>query len=348
MRAVTFQAARHLTIEIVDDPRIVESSDVIVQVERAAICGSDLHVYHGRDQGLDAGCVMGHEFVGRVVETGREVATLTEGRSVFCPFTTSCGRCFYCRAGLTSRCAAGQLFGWVQGGSGLHGGQAELVRVPLADSTLLPIPDGVTPDEALLLGDVFSTGYFCAERAGVEPHGVYVVVGCGPVGLCAILGVREHGADNIFAIDRVPERLSLAEAFGARTIDMRTQEPQVVVGQATEGRGADAVLEGVGSPAAHRLAVDLVRPGGTVSVVGVHNESGFSFTPAEAYDKNLTYRVGRCPARRLMEQLIPIVQRREYDLAALISHRLRLEQAVEAYRMFDEKLDGCTKVVLTL
>jgi threonine dehydrogenase-like Zn-dependent dehydrogenase len=194
---------------------------------------------------------------------------------------------------------------------------------------------------------VLSTGYFCAERAGIEPGGVYVVLGCGPVGLCAIVGVREHGADNVFAVDRVPERLSRAAAFGARTIDLRTEDPRAVVGEATEGRGADAVLEGVGSPSAHRLAADLVRPGGTISVVGVHHESGFSFTPAEAYDKNLTYRVGRCPARRLMEQLISLVQRGEYDLASLISHRMELSEGVEAYRMFDEKLDGCVKVALT-
>jgi threonine dehydrogenase-like Zn-dependent dehydrogenase len=347
VKALTFQAPRRLAVEEVEDPRIVEPTDVIVRVERAAICGSDLHVYHGREQGLDAGCVMGHEFVGRVVAAGRDVVGLDPGRSVYCPFTTSCGRCFYCREGLTSRCVAGQLFGWVQGGSGLHGGQAELVRVPLADATLLPIPEGVSADEALLLGDVLSTGYFCAEQAGVEPDGVYVVLGCGPVGLCAILGAREHGARNVFAVDRVAERLSLAVAFGAATIDSSVQDPREVLDEATEGRGADAVLEAVGSPSAHRLAFDLVRPGGTVAVVGVHNEPGFGFTPAEAYDKNLTYRVGRCPARRLMEQLIPLVQRREYDLTSLISHRLDLSRGVEAYRIFDEKLDGCVKVVLT-
>lgn len=347
MKALTFQAPRRLAVEQVDDPGIVEPTDVIVEVERAAICGSDLHVYHGREEGLDAGCVMGHEFVGRVVAAGRAVTLLAVGQAVFSPFTTSCGQCYYCRAGLTSRCSSGQLFGWVQEGAGLHGGQAQLVRVPLADSTLLPVPDGVAPDEALLLGDVFSTGYFCAEQAEVGPAGVYVVLGCGPVGLCAILGARERGAREVFAVDRVPERLSLAEAFGARAIDLRSDDAGAVVEQATGGLGADAVLEGVGSPAAHRLAVDLVRPGGTVSVVGVHNESGFSFTPAEAYDKNLTYRVGRCPARRLMEQLVPVVQRREYDLASLISHRMRLDQGVEAYRIFDGKLDGCIKVVLT-
>jgi threonine dehydrogenase-like Zn-dependent dehydrogenase len=344
--AVTFQGPQDLRCERVPDPRIEDSGDALVRVELTAVCGSDLHVWHGRERGLDAGTVMGHEFIGRVVDVGSAVSRVARDVRVLSPFTTSCGSCFYCRSGLTSRCESGRLFGWVEDGAGLHGGQAELVRVPLADSTLLPIPEGVGPEEALLLGDVLSTGYFCARQAGVTHEGVYVVVGCGPVGLSAIVGARELGAERVFAIDSIPERLERARDFGAEPIDFTARDAVEVLREATGGRGADAVLEVVGSPDAHRAAIDLVRPGGTISVVGVHNEDSFVFSPAEAYDKNLTYRVGRCPARHIAEELIPLAQSGRYDLASIFSHRMPLERGPEAYRMFDAKEDGCTKVVL--
>lgn len=346
MKAITFQGPRDLAVENVDDPVLQEASDVIVEVELSAVCGSDLHVYHARETGLDRGTVMGHEFVGRVLETGGEVRDLKAGQSVLSPFTTSCGACYYCRAGLTARCTRGGLFGWVEGGVGLHGAQAERVRVPLAESTLLPIPDGVSPEEGLLLGDVFSTGYFCALRGDVTGGGVCVVIGCGPVGLSAILGAHDLGAERVFAVDSVTERLEIARTLGATPIDYTTTDPASIVAAATEGRGADTVLELVGNAAAHRTAIDLVRPGGTVSVVGVHNEEHFSFTPTEAYDKNLTYRVGRCPARQMAQRLLPTVLEKRFDLTPLISHRFPLDQGVTAYEWFDEKRDGCIKAVL--
>jgi threonine dehydrogenase-like Zn-dependent dehydrogenase len=220
------------------------------------------------------------------------------------------------------------------------------VRVPLADTTLFPIPDGVADDAALLTGDILSTGYFCAQMAGVGPRGVYAVVGCGPVGLMAIVGAREQGAQNLFALDRVPERLVMAQSFGATAVNVDTEDAVAVLGEATEGRGADAVLEVVGSPSAGKLAYDLVRPGGTIAVVGVHYE-GFSFSPANAYDKNLTYRVGRCPARHLIPRMMPLLQAGKYDVTSILSHRWPLDRGVEGYTLFDEKRDGCTKVVLT-
>ncbi len=346
MRALTFHGAGDIHYESVDDPDIRSGTDAIVRVELAAICGSDLHVYHEREKGLDHGTVMGHEFVGEVVETGSGVRNIVIGARVLSPFTTSCGNCFYCRAGLTARCSKGQLFGWVKQGRGLHGAQAQYVRVPLADGTLLPVPEEVSPEDALLLGDVLCTGYYCASRAGVAPEGTYVVLGCGPVGLAAIVGALEFGARTVLAVDGVPERLALAARFGATPVDLHTGDPGATVDQATDGRGADAVLEVVGSAEAHRLAFDLVRPGGTVSVVGVHHEQSFAFSPTEAYDKNLTYRVGRCPVRHLLAKVIPIVQRKAHDFSAIISHRLRLQDGAEGYRIFDEKRDGCTKVVL--
>jgi len=346
MKALTYHGDKTVRLEQVPDPAILEPGDAIVRVEVCAVCGSDLHVYHGRERGLDRGCVMGHEFVGEIVALGSAPGGLSEGDRVLSPFTTNCGDCYFCRIGLTSRCVSGELFGWVQEGRGLQGGQAEYVRVPLAGSTLVSILDGVDDNAALLLGDVFSTGWFCAEQAALQPGSVCAVVGCGPVGLCAVIAAGEMKAGRIFALDRVPERLALAERFGALAINIEQDDPVAVVREATAGRGADAVLEIVGSAAAHRVAMDLVRPGGTLSVVGVHSEDAFSFSPAEAYDKNLTYRVGRCPARRLASELLPLVQRRNFDFAAILSHRLALDDGVEAYRIFDEKLDGCIKISL--
>jgi 2-desacetyl-2-hydroxyethyl bacteriochlorophyllide A dehydrogenase len=346
VRALIFRDAHSVAVETVEDPRLSAPTDALVRVDLAAVCGSDLHVYHGREPDIDRGTVMGHEFVGEIVECGDQVRGVQPGDRVLSPFTTNCGRCFYCLEGLTARCERGQLFGWLQEGEGLHGAQAEYVRVPLAESTLLSIPEGVSDDEALLLGDVASTGYYCASRADIRPEGVYVVLGCGPVGLMAVVAAIELGAATVFAVDSVPERLTLARGFGAQTIDLAAGDPAQQVREATDGRGADAVLEAVGSPEATRLGVDLLRAGGTLSVVGVHHEERLSFSPVVAYDKNLTYRIGRCPARSVMEELIPVVRRKRFDLASIISHRLPLDRGVEAYEMFANKTHGCTKVVL--
>jgi len=346
MKALTFRGKQRLECETVDDPRLIDPGDAIVKVALTAICGSDMHVYHAREAGLDSGTVMGHEFVGEVVDVGTDVSAFSVGDQVFSPFTTNCGSCFYCRTGLTARCESGQLYGWVENGVGLHGAQAEYVRVPLAETTLMPVSEGVSPEEALLLGDVLSTGHFCAANAGIRPDGLYAVVGCGPVGLMGIVAARELGAERIVAIDAIPERLRLAEKLGAMTIDFGKQDPVETVKEASEGRGADGVMELVGSTAAGRAAYDLVRPGGVISVVGVHTDSGLPFSPAEAYDKNLTYRVGRCSARQIAPTLLPLVRSQRHDLTSVISHRLPLAAGIDGYKIFDEKRDGCTKVVL--
>lgn len=346
MKALTFRGSENIHYESVPDPQIESPGDVIVKVHLAAICGSDLHVYHGREKGIAAGTVLGHEFVGEIVALGKDVKKFRRGDAVFSPFTTNCGMCFYCQKNLPCRCTRGQLFGWRQNGAGLHGGQAEYVRVPLADSTLLTIPQPILPEEALLMGDVLSTGYFCADMAEIKPEGVYAVIGCGPVGLMAIIGARELGAEKIFAIDTIAERLGLAEKFGALAVDYQKADVGEIIRAATEGRGADAVLEVVGSPAAASMAIKLVRPGGIISVVGVHNEEYFTFSPNEAYDKNLTYKTGRCPARHYMEKLIPLVEKKKYDLISIISHRLPLAAGPRGYQIFAEKLEGCTKIVL--
>jgi len=346
VKGLTFHGKETLKYETVADPTIEDARDVIVKVDMAGICGSDLHPYLEREKGLDHGTVMGHEFVGEIVEAGGSVAGLSAGDQVFSPFTTNCGDCFYCRHGLTCRCTNGQLFGWREEGKGLHGGQAELVRVPLADATLMRVPEGITPEEALLMGDIFSTGFFCAEQASVGPEGTYVVVGCGPVGLMTVTAAMELGAERLFAVDLIPDRLAVAERFGATPIHLLNEDPVAVVKEATDGRGADGVMEVVGSHPAMRLATDLLRPGGTISSIGVHTEETIAFTPVEAYDKNITFKSGRCPARHYMERLVPVVQARRHDLTAIISHRMPLSEGVDAYEMFNSRLFGCTKVVL--
>jgi threonine dehydrogenase-like Zn-dependent dehydrogenase len=347
MQALTFQGIENVRCEAVADPSIEAPDDVLVRIRLAAICGSDLHVYHGRETGLDLGTVMGHEFIGDIVEAGSEVHGWRPGQTVVVPFTTSCGACLACRRGLTSRCQRGQLFGWVENGIGLQGAQAEYVRVPLAESTLVAVPPGLPLEEVLLTGDVLATGLFCAEAAAVGSGTQVAVVGCGPVGLMAIAAARSLGAETVLAFDQFPSRLELAESFGAKPVDLERIDPIAAARRLTGGDGVDAVLEAVGSPAASRLAFAIVRAGGTISAVGVHNEDNFAFSPSEAYDKNLTYRIGRCPVRAYSERALEIVRSRRFDLASIISHRLPLRDGAYGYAIFAERRDGCTKVTLT-
>jgi len=346
LKALTFHGKQNIHFETVLDPIIEHPLDAIIKVKLTAICGSDLHIYHDREKGLDVGTVMGHEFVGEVVEIGEGIKNFKKGDDVFSPFTTNCGECFFCKNDLPCRCTKGQLFGWVRNGKGLHGGQAQYVHVPLADSTLVKYTDNITPDEALLLGDILSTGYYCADMASIKPKGIYVVIGCGPVGLLAIISAKELGAKTIYAIDSVDFRLEQAKKFGAIPINFKSENPQEIISDVTEGRGADAVLEVVGSVNAGRTAFDLVRPGGIISTVGVHTEKLIAFSPVEAYDKNITYKIGRCPARYYGEKLIPLVEKKKYDFSSILSHRMLLSQGAEGYRIFDQKLDNCTKIVL--
>jgi threonine dehydrogenase-like Zn-dependent dehydrogenase len=348
VRGLIFHGVGDVRVESLPDPTIEAPGDALVRVERAAICGSDLHPYRGREQGLDPGTVMGHELLGEVVAVGREVSRIAVGDRVVSAFTTSCGTCPVCRSGLTSRCPRGQLLGWRQGGVGLHGAQAELVRIPLADGSLVTLPDdGADPEPFLFLADILPTGWFAAELAEVRPGAVAVVLGCGPVGLMAVLAARARGAERVFAVDRVAERLALGVTFGATALDLVAGDATAQVAEATGGRGADCVLEAVGSPEASRMALTLVRDGGTIGAVGVHTEPAFAFTPGEAYDRNLTYRAGRCPARRFMDELLPVAAAHRPLLTSLVSHRLPLADGPAGYRLFDERRDGCTKVVLT-
>ncbi|MGH1364754.1 MAG: alcohol dehydrogenase family protein [Calditrichia bacterium] len=346
MHGLTFSKPGQIEYSSLADPTILHPTDVIVRTLLTAICGSDLHVYHGRESGIDPGTVMGHEFIGEIVDMGSAVTQFKKGDRVFSPFFSSCGNCDSCRDNLSCRCSTGQLFGWVENGVGLQGAQSEYVRVPLADHTLTKIPPDILPEEALLLCDILPTGYFCADMAVQNPSDSYAVIGCGPVGILAILSLREMGVGQIFALDLVPWRLEVAEKFGATPI-LSDESSKDKIYDATIGRGPVAVLEVVGSPAAQQLAYKLVRPGGTISTVGVHTTSGFAFSPVDLYNKNLSYKTGRCPVQRYLPTLIPLLQQQKYDVTSLISHRMDLSEGKEGYRIFDEKLDRCTKVVLS-
>ncbi|HHK41165.1 MAG TPA: alcohol dehydrogenase [Planctomycetaceae bacterium] len=356
MKALVLEGPKRLVYHNgLPDPRIEQPTDVIVAVHRAGICGSDLHPYLGRES-TAAGTIPGHEFVGEVVAVGSRVARLQIGDQVFSPFTTSCGDCFYCRRGLSARCPRGQLFGYLppegtaESYESLQGAQAEFVRVPLADSTLLRLCPSLSPEEALLLGDNFTTGYFCAKSASIQPGDLVAVVGCGAVGLCAIVAARFFQAVEVVAIDPVASRRRRAHELGALPALPELAATCFCDLTSTKGRpGADVVLEAVGSPAAQELAFQLVRPGGTIVAIGVHTSEHFAFSPTAAYDKNLTYRAGRCPVRSLLEEVVPLVEAGKLNIptASVVTHpSVPLREGPSAYRMFQERRDDCVKVLL--
>ena len=343
MHGVCFREPGVVSWDVVADPAIEDPADAVVQVELAGLCGSDLHPFFGREQGLDPGTVMGHEFVGHVVDAGRAVRSVRPGDRVYSPFSTSCGYCLFCLSGLTSRCERGQLFGWRSNGVGLHGGQAERVRVPLADTTLKPLPEGLSSEAALLLGDNFSTACYCADMAGIRPDGVTVVIGCGSVGVLGIMAAKLAGAGTIVAVDPVPERRARAAALGAVAVEPGPDVAKTVASLG-HGRGgqADELHHAVG--AAQRLAWEILRPGGVMAVIGCHT-SAFAFSPSEAYDKNLTYRTGRCPARHYMERLTERVMQDLPHIAQVITHRFAPADCVRAYDVFAHQRQGCVKAV---
>lgn len=345
MKGICFKAIQQIELLDMNDPVIESAHGAIVQVSMAGLCGSDLHPFFGREAGLDPGTVMGHEFVGNVIEVGTDVKKFAVGDRVYVPFSTNCGDCYYCHLGLTSRCVSGQLFGWRQENKGLHGGQSERVFVPHADGSFMKVPEGVTDVDALLLGDNFSTGYYCAEMAGVKPGGVYAVIGCGTVGQLGILSARSMGAEKIFAFDLVPERRQQAEELGAIALEPNESSISEVM-SASDGRGADGVMELVGLPPAQELAYQLIRPGGTMSVIGCHCTPNFAFSPVDAYDKNLVYKTGRCPARFYMGKLTERVASGEFDLSRFVTHHFSPDECVKAYDVFSQQKDGCTKAVI--
>ncbi|KAK7219140.1 hypothetical protein V2G26_007143 [Clonostachys chloroleuca] len=339
MRAVVFKGVGNVQVEDRKVPTIRDPRDAIIKVTVAALCGSDLHWYRGHQE-TPTGFIPGHEFAGVIHELGSQVTGFNIGDSVVATFTTQCGECFYCKRKQTSRCSQSFLFGNGAGNTSIDGGQAEYVRVPFASSTLIVRPKEIPECMLVLMGDIFPTGYFAASRflknvpQDEAKSSTTVVVGCGPVGICAIAAASKW-CDNIIAIDMVPERLEEARRLGAKPI-LHSDDPAAKVLASTEGRGADFVLEVVGNAAAMELCIQLVRPFGNISSVGVQTEE-LVFNGPTLYAKNVTIAWGRCPVRGIFEEALARLSEVHEKLAFLCQCRMNLEQAPEAYKLFNDR-----------
>ena len=344
MRAVVFDGVREVRVTDVPDPVIEETGDAIVRVTRTAICGSDLHFFHGKAP-IDPGDVLGHEAVGIVELVGTDVKRFSPGDRVVVAFNIACGACWFCRRGETQLCDDFRNLGAGAFGGSLAGAQATHVRVPTADVNLLRIPDEMDDERALFVGDILTTGVYAASIAEIEPGSVVAVVGCGPVGFFCIQAARALGAGQVFAIDLEPGRLELAASVGAVPVNARDRHPASALAEATDGRGADVVLEAVGTPSAFESAVGVVRRGGRVVVVGVYAGESVEVQLGVYWARALTLRFsGICPVHAWWERALDELIAGRIDPSPLISHRLPLEDAVRGYALFDRR--EATKVVL--
>jgi 2-desacetyl-2-hydroxyethyl bacteriochlorophyllide A dehydrogenase len=343
MRATILQGPRDVRVEQVPDPELPGPSGIIVTVERTAICGSDLHLFHDAPTG--SGIQLGHEAIGTVHEAGPAVRTHSVGDRVLVSGVIGCGLCGPCLAGLPNVCRAGKsaAFGTVPD---LPGGQAEAMAVPFADAFALRIPEGVGDEEAVLLTDILPTGYLGAARADIRPGSTVVVVGLGPVGIMALKCAQLFGPARILAIDMVPERLARAKRLGAEPIDARVAPGSQQVLAATGGRGAESVIEAIGADATVVDAISCAATGGTVSVVGVNLTMDLAFPMGLVFLKSLTLRTIFAPVPSTWSALVPLVQAGRFSLAETFTHHMGLSQAAEAYQLFDSRRDGVLKVLL--
>jgi 2-desacetyl-2-hydroxyethyl bacteriochlorophyllide A dehydrogenase len=342
MKAVTFHGAFNLKVEDVPDPQIQQPKDVIIKVTTSGVCGSDMHVYDGRMPLPPTGWVIGHEYIGEVVETGPEIKNLKQGDRVVGSFVSSCGDCYYCNSGWPSVCAQQQTFGFAT----LSGAQAEYLRVPNGHFTLEKAPDSLSDEQALFVGDIFSTGYFCADRGEIKPGDVVAVVGAGPVGLFAAMSALTFNPKVVLSIDQMPERLEMAKKIGAVPVDMSKVDAKEVVREHSEGRGADVVLEAVGIEASLKSCWQYVRPAGIISAVGMYTEPEFPFPMFFSFLRDITFKIGMCPVKRYMGDLLKLIEAGKADPSMIITHTMSLDQAPEAYDIFTHRKDNCIKVVL--
>ncbi len=333
MRAVVFAAPGRVEVAEVPDPRVREPGDALVRVTRSAICGSDLHFYRGEPP-LEPGDVMGHEAVGVVEAVGDAVRDVSAGDRVGVAFHVACGACWWCARGETGLCDRYRTFGTGVYGHGLGGAQAELLLVPGADLNLLPIPDGVDDDRAIFVTDVLATALHAASVVDPAPGETVAVVGCGPVGLllCAALA---DTAGQVLALDTVADRLALAEGFGAIPVDAGALNPESAVVDLTGGRGADVVVDAVGTPAAFERATELVRRGGRVVVVGMYTGEAVEIQLGSLWIRGIEIRfAGVCPVHTAWGEAMTAVESGRIDPSPLVSHRLPLERAPEGYERF--------------
>ena len=387
MKAVCWHSAQDVRVETVPDPKILNPRDAIIKVSSTAICGSDLHLYEGNIPTMESGDILGHEFMGEVVETGKEIKNLKKGDRVVVPFTIACGGCFFCNKDLWSLCdnsnpnawMAEKFYGHSPSGiygyshllGGYAGGQAEYVRIPYADVGPLKIPDGLEDDKVLFLTDIFPTGYMAAENADIEPGDTVAVWGCGPVGQFAIRSAYMLGAERVIAIDRFPERLQMAKEQGnAEIINYEEIDPGEALKEITGGRGPDRCIDAVGMeahgtdamaaydqikqgvkletgrPTALRQAIVACRKGGTVSIPGVYGGFVDKVPLGAIVNKGLTLRSGQTHVQKYLQPLLERIQQGEIDPSYVISHHMSIDDAPKGYKMFRNKEDNCTKVVL--
>jgi threonine dehydrogenase-like Zn-dependent dehydrogenase len=386
MRAVTFQGTHKMQVDTVPDPKILNPRDSIVQITSTCICGSDLHLYDGYIPTVEHGDIMGHEFMGIIVETGSAVKNLKKGDRVIVPFTISCGECYYCKHEMYSLCdnsnpnagmaeemygfSAAGLFGYSHLFGGYAGGQAEYARVPFSDVGCFKVPDELTDDQSVFLTDIYPTGFMAAENCNIKPGDTVAVWGCGPVGQFAIRSAYMLGAERVVAIDRYPERIEMARQGGADTLNYEGEDVIDELKELTGGRGPDSVIDAVGMeahgtgigflydkitqatmmqtdrPTALRQVIQACRKGGTVSIPGVYGGIIDKIPMGAAFNKGLTLKMGQTHVQHYLSQLTEYIINGDIDPSFVITHRVPLERAPEMYKTFHDKEDGCIKVVL--
>lgn len=343
MNALVFQKIGKLRLEKRPVPVIEEPTDAIVRVTRSTICTSDLHIRNGAVPRAREGVILGHEFAGEVVETGSQVKTLKPGDRVAANCETICGECWYCRRGFVNNCEQG---GWMLGCT-IDGCQAEYVRVPLADTSLYRIPDGLTEEQALFTGDILSSGYWGAKLCEIKPGDTVAVIGAGPVGMCAAQSARYLGAGQVILMDPNAERLKTAREnqLADQYLNLTGQEAAETVKRLTGGKGADAVIEAAGTEESFTLAWEAARPNGIVALVAMYEKDPV-LPLTRMYGKNLIFKTGGVDAKDCRE-LLELLKEGKLTTDFLITHRGPLPQILEGYDIFEHKKDGCIKWVVT-
>ena len=387
MKALCWYGKYDVRVEDVPDPKILNPRDAILKITTTAICGSDLHLYNGYIPTMEKGDILGHEFMGEVVELGSAVTNLQVGDRVVVPFAIACGNCFFCQRGLFSACdnsnpnahmaeaiygySGSGLFGYSRMMGGYAGGQAEYVRVPFADTGAIKIPDGLPDEKVLFLSDIFPTGYMAAENCNIQRGDTVAVWGCGPVGQFAIKSAFLLGAERVIAIDDNPDRLRMAAEDGkAETLNFSEENVFERLKNTTGGMGPDACIDAVGleahgtsigalydrakaalylatdRPTALRQAIHACRKGGTVSVPGVYGGFLDKVPFGAAFAKGLTFKMGQTHVHKYLKQLLELVEMDQIDPSFVITHRLSLVDAPDAYKTFKAQNEGCIKVIL--
>jgi 2-desacetyl-2-hydroxyethyl bacteriochlorophyllide A dehydrogenase len=343
LRAVTFQAPNEVRVEERPEPELQAPDDAIVRIQASGICGSDLHIYHGRVQ-IAPGFTIGHEFVGTVVAAGDAVTRVTKGDRVLGCFHTACGTCFFCLRGEYHKCAEQRTFGHGAALGDLPGTQAELALVPRANMTLRRVPEGVSDEVALFAGDVMGTGYHAVAASGVQAGDSVAVLGLGPVGLCAVQVAKAAGAGPVIAVDTVAARLEMARRFGAIPVHLTDEQPREVVKSLTDKRGVDVAIDAVGHPDALDLAIRLARNAGTVNAIGVYAEPQ-RVHMGLVWIKALTLRAGAANVIAHVDRVLGMLAGGTLDPTPLVSAHMPLDEAEEAYRLYDRR--EALKIVLT-